>query len=200
MFKPWVVYTLLWIYKGGLLFVLVAVVLLGCRRTASTVVARWSQSDLQLVLLGIYAAVGLTGLIIDYTFLTVATGILGIMAYGLCRLTLYGWIPLLIVAWFGLPLGRILLDEQNNEYLPKREVHLASDLVCRAYPKQYDSLTGTRLVLVRTHESWFRDQVVEERSTPHQTVDTGCTLTPDGQVTMVVKSVDGEETVTRKVR
>ena len=65
---------------------------------------------------------------------------------------------------------------------PLLQVQLTPGLECRAYPKYYDSMVGTRLVVARTDRSWIWDEITEVISLTPRVKEYGCRLDPDGQV------------------
>ncbi|MBI5086837.1 MAG: hypothetical protein HZB13_19850 [Acidobacteria bacterium] len=199
MLKPWVVYTMLWLYKGGILFTLATAVSVGYSRTAFPLATRSNERGLNLLILGVYVVAGLAGWVVGFITLTFVLAGVFLLVYGLCRLTTFAWIPLAIIAWFGFPVGAIFTNDNQNEHVPKWEMRLAPGLACRAYPKHFDSIPGTRLVLARANASWFRDDVFEGLATHYPALSCRCSLLPDGRVTMVMRSSDSEEAVIMKL-
>lgn len=199
MLKPWVVYTLLWTYKGGLLFAVAGAALLGSLRKAFPADARLHGRNLNLLLLGLCGVVGGAGWMVGFQVMTFVTAGFAALAYGLCRLSMLAWLPLAALASFGLPLGAIFLEDQHNEVVPQAEIRLSRGLTCRAYPKWYYSLIGSRLVLARTDRSWFFDEITEGPALYGNLEGIRCEFAPDGRVALALRAGGEEKSVAVQV-
>ena len=90
------------------------------------------------------------------------------------------------------------LDDRYNLVVPLREYRVSSLLVCRAYPEYFDSVVGTRLVLLLKTPDWFRDQILEETGVAGQADYIWCSTTPDGRVTLKMHEL-GQKPVIKQV-
>ena len=62
------------------------------------------------------------------------------------------------------------------------EQRLSSQLVCRTYPEQFDSIMGTRLVLLRQREQSLREIVLATTYSLNANPRFSCSLTPTGTI------------------
>jgi len=205
MLKPSVVYALLWIYKGGLIGLLIGTVLLRLLRYGpfST---RPAKRAAQIALLGFYGIVAVAGTVVGFSFVTLATGILCLSLYGLLRcvhrkkpLTWLLLLPLCLGGPFGWRISESALDDSDNPLVPIFEQRLNRTLVCRAYPHDFDSLSGTRLVVARESGNWFTDEILDELLVKNRPSHITCTETSEGHVILKMRAPGSGEEVEKRV-
>lgn len=191
MLRPWVVYTLLWIYKGGLAAVLAAIFYLHWRRTRRPLYGPWITPPEAAWIVGAWLIVAITGWVVAFRQLTFhLTTLYGLLYLVLLpihpqrRFSVILVAPALCAIWFGYGIVKIALDDRHNATVAYLEQPLTSELLCRAYPLDYDSIRGTRLALLRRTRNCIYDDIVDQISTPHDADAISCTSTPGGKVSL----------------
>ncbi len=206
MLKPWVVQFLLWFYKIGLLLVLAGVVRLRWQSRVSG--PRNGKLAIRSILwlAGFWIVVGLAGKVVGFTLLTLVFAQYAVIAFALLSAIYTGsdFLPLAIIglvilALGGVYVGRFVFDDSMNEQLPKWERRLSPTLLCRVYPKRYDSLMGTRLALVRETGGWLRDEVVGELTYGQEAEQPACTMTTPSNVELRLSFKLSEQNVTKSI-
>lgn len=182
MWKPWVVHASLWAYQTASVAVLIAVILLAGSAWVKTY-RLYHRALVAVVAVGM-AVLGLAGWFNDVLWHTTGVYVLAVSSYVLVRIRrILLALVLAFVWWIGIPLARISLEDQFNVRIPRVISQLARGLECRGYPRYFDSMMGTRLVVARADRSWIWDEVTEGMAVVPGAKDYGCRLGANGEVT-----------------
>lgn len=169
MLKPWVVQALFWYIRTGLVVVVAGTGAITWRIGFHGLKPSRASVTAIIILVTFYFTLAYAAALLEHDQVVLGGGVLSLIAavWVLSFRTKSPWMMLVhIPAVLGLALGGLLLVSSlfpnSDPSVHEWKQRIGRSLVCRTYPKGGDSLSVTRLMLLRETDDWFSDEILDD--------------------------------------